>query len=68
MSDMNFANPKIKVPDDRMRELATAIAAQVPGGNGLPTPMARPMPAPPPRPPPTPTALHPGPAAKRPRG
>ena len=40
VSDMNFANPKIKVPDDRMRELATAIAAQVPGGSGLPTPPA----------------------------
>ena len=38
VSDMNFANPKIKVPDDRMRALATAIAAQVPGGSGLPTP------------------------------
>ena len=40
VSDMNFANPKIKVPDDRMRELAAAIAAQVPGGSGLPTPPA----------------------------
>lgn len=37
VSDMNFANPKIKVADDRMRELAAAIAAQVPGGSGLPT-------------------------------
>ena len=40
VSDMNFANPKIKVADDRMRELAAAIAAQVPGGSGLPTPAA----------------------------
>ena len=38
VSDMNFANPKITVPDDRMRALATAIAAQVVGGSGLPTP------------------------------
>lgn len=29
VSDMNFANPKIKVPDARMQELASAIAAQV---------------------------------------
>jgi len=36
VADMNFANPKIKVAEDRMRELATAIAAQVPGGSGLP--------------------------------
>ncbi|GGG42674.1 nuclease A inhibitor family protein [Hymenobacter glacieicola] len=32
VSDMNFANPKIKVADARMQELAAAIAAQVPGG------------------------------------
>jgi len=38
VSDMNFANPKIKVPAERMQELATAIAAQVPGGSGLPAP------------------------------
>ncbi|NML64868.1 HIT domain-containing protein [Hymenobacter sp. RP-2-7] len=38
VSDMNFANPKIKVPEARMQELATAIAAQVPGGSGLPAP------------------------------
>ena len=30
MADMNFANPKIKVPEARMQELAAAIAAQVP--------------------------------------
>ncbi len=36
VADMNFANPKIKVPEARMRELAAAIAAQVPGGSGLP--------------------------------
>lgn len=35
VADMNFANPKIKVADDRMQELAAAIAAKVPGGNGL---------------------------------
>ena len=38
VSDMNFANPKIKVPEARMQELAAAIAAQVPGGSGLPAP------------------------------
>jgi histidine triad (HIT) family protein len=36
VADMNFANPKIKVADARMQELATAIAAKVPGGSGLP--------------------------------
>ena len=35
VSDMNFANPKIKVPDARMQELAIAIAAQMEGGSGL---------------------------------
>jgi histidine triad (HIT) family protein len=35
VADMNFANPKITVPAERMQELATAIAAQVPGGSGL---------------------------------
>jgi histidine triad (HIT) family protein len=35
VADMNFANPKIKVPADRMQELATAIAAKVDGGSGL---------------------------------
>jgi histidine triad (HIT) family protein len=40
VADMNFANPKITVPAERMQELATAIAAQVPGGSGLPTPAA----------------------------
>ena len=45
VSDMNFANPKIKVPDDRMRALAAAIAAQVPGGSGLPTPEGAATPA-----------------------
>jgi histidine triad (HIT) family protein len=40
VADMNFANPKITVPAERMQELATAIAAQVPGGSGLPAPAA----------------------------
>ena len=35
VSDMNFANPKIKVADARMQELAAAIAAKVEGGSGL---------------------------------
>ena len=35
VSDMNFANPKINVPEDRMKKLAAAIAAQVEGGSGL---------------------------------
>ena len=35
VADMSFANPKIKVPETRMRELAAAIAAAVPGGAGL---------------------------------
>ncbi|MBD2767831.1 HIT domain-containing protein [Hymenobacter sp. BT664] len=35
VADMNFANPKIKVPEERMQELATAIAAKVDGGSGL---------------------------------
>ena len=35
VADMNFANPKIKVPEARMQELASAIAAQLPGGSGL---------------------------------
>jgi histidine triad (HIT) family protein len=35
VSDMNFANPKIKVPEARMQELAAAIAAKVDGGSGL---------------------------------
>jgi histidine triad (HIT) family protein len=38
VADMNFANPKITVPAERMQELAAAIAAQVPGGSGLPAP------------------------------
>jgi histidine triad (HIT) family protein len=38
VADMNFANPKITVPAERMQELATAIATQVPGGSGLPAP------------------------------
>jgi histidine triad (HIT) family protein len=38
VADMNFANPKIKVPEARMQELAAAIAAKVPGGSGLPAP------------------------------
>ncbi len=35
VADMNFANPKIKVAEARMGELAAAIAAQMPGGSGL---------------------------------
>jgi len=35
VADMNFANPKIKVAEARMQELATAIAAKVDGGSGL---------------------------------
>ncbi|WP_198172492.1 nuclease A inhibitor family protein [Hymenobacter ginkgonis] len=42
VADMNFANPKITVPAERMQELATAIAAQVPGGSGLPAAPAAP--------------------------
>jgi histidine triad (HIT) family protein len=42
VADMNFANPKIKVAEARMQELAAAIAAQVPGGSNLPAaPTAR---------------------------
>jgi histidine triad (HIT) family protein len=36
VADMNFANPKITVPAERMQELAAAIAAKVEGGSGLP--------------------------------
>jgi len=36
VADMNFANPKIKVPEERQQELAAAIVAQIPGGSGLP--------------------------------
>ena len=35
VADMNFANPKIKVAEARMQELAAAIAAKVEGGSGL---------------------------------
>ena len=35
VADMNFANPKISVPEARMQELAAAIAAKVDGGSGL---------------------------------
>lgn len=42
VADMNFANPKITVPAARMQELAAAIAAQVPGGSGLPVAAAAP--------------------------
>jgi histidine triad (HIT) family protein len=35
VQDINFTNPKIKVPEARMQELATAIAAKVDGGSGL---------------------------------
>ena len=31
VADMNFANPKIKVAEDRMQELASAIGSKVPG-------------------------------------
>ncbi|WP_165370589.1 nuclease A inhibitor family protein [Hymenobacter persicinus] len=34
VADMNFANPKIKVAEDRMQELAAAISAKVPGADG----------------------------------
>ena len=37
VSDMNFANPKIKVPEERMKELAAAIAAQVPAAESSAT-------------------------------
>lgn len=40
VADMNFANPKITVPAERMQEMAAAIAAQVPGGSGLLAPVA----------------------------
>jgi histidine triad (HIT) family protein len=45
VADMNFANPKITVPAERMQHLAAAIAAQVEGGSGLPTAPAAPAPA-----------------------
>ncbi len=35
VADMNFANPKITVPAERMAALAAAIAGQVAGGSGL---------------------------------
>jgi len=35
VQDINFTNPKIKVPEARMRKLAAAIAAKVDGGSGL---------------------------------
>ena len=35
VADMNFANPKIKVPEARMQALAATIAAHVLGGSGL---------------------------------
>ena len=35
VADMNFANPKIKVSEARMTELAAAIAAKMDGGSGL---------------------------------
>jgi len=34
VADMNFANPKIKVGEERMKELAAAIAAKVEGSPG----------------------------------
>ena len=36
VADLNFANPKIKVAEARMQELAAAIAAHMVGGSGLP--------------------------------
>ena len=36
VGDLNFANPKIKVAEARMQELAAAIAAKMEGGSGLP--------------------------------
>jgi len=42
VADMNFANPKITVPAERMQALAAAIAAKVEGGSGLPTPATAP--------------------------
>ena len=39
VADMNFANPKIKVPEARMQELAAAIAAQVPAAAGSAAPV-----------------------------
>ena len=35
VADMNFANPKITVPEARMQEVAAAIAAKMDGGSGL---------------------------------
>lgn len=35
VQDINFTNPKIKVPEARMQELAAAIASKVDGGSGL---------------------------------
>jgi histidine triad (HIT) family protein len=41
VADMNFANPKIKVAEQRMNELASAIAAAVPAAEGAaPAPLA----------------------------
>ena len=40
VGDLNFANPKIKVAEARMQELAAAIAAKMEGGSGLPAMMA----------------------------
>ena len=39
VADMNFANPKIKVLEKRMKALAAAIAAKVAGGSGLTAPV-----------------------------
>ena len=36
VADMNFANPKLKVGEERMKELAAAIAVRVPGTAGSP--------------------------------
>jgi histidine triad (HIT) family protein len=35
VADLNFSNPKIKVAEARMQELATAISGKVAGDNGL---------------------------------
>ncbi|WP_375418496.1 nuclease A inhibitor family protein [uncultured Hymenobacter sp.] len=42
VGDMNFANPKIKVPEARMQELASAIAAQVPAAGKAAEPATEP--------------------------
>ena len=43
VGDLNFANPKIKVAEARMKELAAAIAAQVPADSHAPATPANPL-------------------------